>query len=81
MVLCGNTNGIIGEIFKYTQYKFNLGDINMKEMVYKERSNPEILDEGYYKQYHYAIVSLGSHPCAYVEISKNNQYYEKDMAV
>lgn len=50
----------------------------MKEMVYKNRSTPEILDEGYYKQYHYAIVSLGSHPCAYVELPENNQYYGKD---
>lgn len=50
----------------------------MKEMIYRNRFTPEILDEGYYKQYHYAIVSLGSHPCAYIELPKNNQYYGED---
>lgn len=49
----------------------------MKEMIYKAMSTPEILDEGHYKQYHYAIVSLGSHPCAYVELPENHQFYEK----
>ena len=49
----------------------------MKEMIYKDMSTPEILDEGHYKQYHYAIVSLGSHPCAYVELPENHQFYEK----
>ena len=47
-------------------------------MVYHDRSTPEILDEGNYKKYHYAIVSMGSHPCAYVELPKSNQYYGKD---
>ncbi len=47
----------------------------MKEMIYKDISTPEMLDEGHYKQYHYAILSLGSHPCAYVEIPENHKYF------
>ncbi len=44
----------------------------MKEMVYNSNSTErEILDEGYIHGYHYCIVSLGSHPCAYVEIPKD----------
>lgn len=45
----------------------------MKEMVYKNYMENgqeviEILDEGIYKGFHYAIVSYGTNPCAYVEI-------------
>ena len=51
----------------------------MKEMAYSSDPNAdrEILDEGYVHGYHYCIVSLGSHPCAYVEIPKD-QYMLKD---
>lgn len=49
----------------------------MKEMVYISDPNAdrEILDEGYVHGYHYCIVSLGSHPCAYVEIPKDHPCY------
>ena len=52
----------------------------MKEMVYSSDPNAdrEILDEGYAHGYHYCIVSLGSHPCAYVEIPKGHPYYGLD---
>lgn len=54
----------------------------MKPMIYKNRykgniEQVEILDEGIYHNYHYAIVSLGSHPCAYIEIPKGHRYYDK----
>ena len=57
-------------------------NFSMREMVYKENWTPEnkaiyILDEGVYKDYHYAIVSLGSHPCAYIELPKEHKYYGK----
>ena len=39
----------------------------MKEMVYCDRKKPEILDSGEYKGHKYVILSLGSHPTAYVE--------------
>ena len=56
---------------------------SMKEIVYQENWTPEnkaidILDEGIYKNYHYAIVSFGSHPCAYIELPKGHKYYGKD---
>lgn len=52
----------------------------MKPMIYKNRfkgniEQIEILDEGIYHNYHYAIVSLGSHPCAYIEIPEGHRYY------
>ena len=49
----------------------------MKEMVYSSDPNAdrEILAEGYFHGYHYCIVSLGSHPCAYVEIPKSHPCY------
>lgn len=49
----------------------------MKEMAYSSDPNAdrEILDEGYVHGYHYCIVSLGSHPCAYVEIPKDHPCY------
>jgi hypothetical protein len=50
----------------------------MKEMVYqpalKER---DILDSGEYNGYKYYIVSLGTHPCAYVEVPEGHICYGK----
>lgn len=52
----------------------------MKEMVYKgfvENGQKviDMLDEGIYKGFHYAIVSYGIHPCAYVEIPEGHELY------
>lgn len=52
----------------------------MKEMVYKNYMENgqeviDMLDEGIYKGFHYAIVSYGTHPCAYVEIPKEHELY------
>lgn len=49
----------------------------MKEMIYKgsvenEQKVIDMLDEGIYKGFHYVIVSYGIHPCAYIEIPKDN---------
>lgn len=53
----------------------------MKEMVYKNYMENgqeviEILDEGIYKGFHYAIVSYGTNPCAYVEIPGGHKLYD-----
>ncbi len=53
----------------------------MKEMVYKnymenEQEVIEILDEGIYNDFHYAIVSYGTHPCAYIEIPEGHELYD-----
>lgn len=52
----------------------------MKEMVYKNyiengQEVIDMLDEGIYKDFHYAIVSYGTHPCAYVEIPEGHELY------
>lgn len=52
----------------------------MKQMIYKPKMGIEILDEGTYNNYHYVIISYGTHPCAYVEIPKEHPYYKKDFS-
>lgn len=50
----------------------------MKEMIYTSRTKERtILAKGKYKGYNYWITSLGSHPCAYVELQKTHPYYGK----
>lgn len=50
----------------------------MEEMIYCEPlEERKILDSGEYEGYKYYIVSLGTHPCAYVEIPKGHKYYGK----
>ena len=39
----------------------------MKEMEYKYKREMTILDSGVYRGRKYFIISLGTHPCAYVE--------------
>lgn len=46
-------------------------------MVYSTHNNKDILAEGEYEGFHYAIISYGSHPCAYVEIPSSHPDYKK----
>jgi hypothetical protein len=50
-------------------------------MIYKRTKGigraKEILDAGMFMGYPYMILSLGSHPCAYVFIDKDNPLFEK----
>lgn len=51
----------------------------MKEMIYtNNRHFPEQLASGTFLGYNYYVLSLGTHPCAYVEIPKNNKFFGKD---
>ena len=50
----------------------------MKEMIYDGREKREILYEGRYRNFHFVIVSYGSHPCAYVKIPKGHPCYGMD---
>lgn len=52
----------------------------MKEMQYQADRNIELLDSGTYKNYNYYILSLGTHPTAYIEIPKDNKIYKKDYS-
>ncbi|MBO5476224.1 MAG: hypothetical protein J6A15_00535 [Clostridia bacterium] len=51
----------------------------MKEMIYEnERGKPSIiLNQGFYKNYEYIVLSLHSHPCAYVCIPPNHPFSKK----
>lgn len=45
------------------------------EMIYQNRMTYKILALGEFDNYEYKIVSMGTHPCAYVKLSADNIYY------
>ena len=47
----------------------------MKEMVYKQERKIEVLDTGYMFGYLYFILSLGTHPTAYIKIPSDHPYF------
>lgn len=47
----------------------------MKEMVYKTIRERIILDEGLCCGMWYWIISYGTHPCAYIQIPKDNRKF------
>lgn len=55
----------------------------MKEMVYtsKRLPFPEILVQDSYNGYNYFVHSMGTHPCAYVEIPKDNKFFGKSKDI
>lgn len=40
----------------------------MKDMVYKPKSERELLEHDTYKGHEFYVISLGTHPCAYVKL-------------
>lgn len=51
----------------------------MKEMVYQSRLNRAmLLANDVYKGYEYVVISLGSHPCGYVVLDKEDKLYGMD---
>lgn len=43
---------------------------DLHDMVYKEsRCEPQVLAHGFYHGRNYYVVTLGMHPCAYVDVS------------
>ena len=50
----------------------------MKEMIYKSKREVEVLDSGKYKGFDYLILSLGTHPTAYVRIPKTHKYFKQE---
>lgn len=50
----------------------------MKEMMYHPKMELELLANGNCHGYEYAIVSFGTHPCAYVKLPENHTCYGKD---
>lgn len=52
----------------------NTTTVKIKPMKYQKRMHPpELLYNDIYEGMHYYIVSMGTHPCAYIEIPLNNQ--------
>lgn len=50
----------------------------MKEMNYLQERKDEVLDSESYKGYQFVILSLGTHPTAYVKVPETHPYYEID---
>lgn len=48
------------------------------EMEYKNEWRVEVLANGQYKGYNYWILSLGTHPTAYVEVPRGHPYWFKN---
>lgn len=44
----------------------------MKEMIYTDKGKRELLDRGIYKDHEYFVISMGTHPCAYVKLNGEN---------
>lgn len=44
----------------------------MKKMIYKPEREEELLDRGTYKDHEYFVISMGTHPCAYVKLNGEN---------
>lgn len=62
------------KMYEHFGFKF---DTKPKEMEYKDHRDYECICEGRYKDYHFAIINLGFHPCAYVKVPVANPYYGK----
>ena len=50
----------------------------MRPMVYVSKRCRMMLDADIYKGFEYYILSLGTHPCAYVRIPEWHKFYHKD---
>lgn len=44
----------------------------MNRMIYKPKREEELLDHGIYKDHEYFVISMGTHPCAYVKLNGEN---------
>lgn len=53
----------------------------MKEMVYGEYKETNVLHSGEYEGYRFSIISYGNIPCAYVERKRNNAINIGDIVV
>lgn len=63
------------KIYEHFGFKF---DTKPEEMEYKDYRTYECICKGRYKGYHFAIINLGFHPCAYVKIPVAHPYYGKN---
>lgn len=52
--------------------------IRYKQMEYSNRISVEVLARGKYKGYSFLILSLGTHPTAYVGLPMEHKYFGKD---
>jgi hypothetical protein len=48
----------------------------MKEMKYQKERIFDVLHKGNFKGYLFCIMSLGTHPCAYIQLKESHKYYK-----
>ena len=63
---------------KLKEIKELMLNLEYKQMKYQPGREVEILCEGKYKDYQFYILNLGTHPTAYIEISRENILFGKD---
>ena len=51
--------------------------MEIKPMVYRKERKAEVLAHSTYMGYEFAIISLGTHPCAYIGIPEGHRLYGK----
>lgn len=51
--------------------------MKIRQMVYGKERRVELLCKGNHKNYNYYVLNLGTHPTAYIEISKEDKLYGK----
>lgn len=52
-------------------------NLKYKQMEYQTTRECEILLEGKFKNYQFYILNLGTHPTAYIEITKDSKLFQK----
>lgn len=54
--------------------------MELKPMIYTEERKANVLAHDTYKGYEFAIISLGTHPCAYIGIPEGHRFYKKESS-
>lgn len=67
---------VVGKSFDRTKVFESFGET--KEMIYSKKQRIELLASGICFEYKYYVLSLGTHPTAYVEIPQNSKNYKKN---
>lgn len=50
----------------------------IKEMAYGPTRKCEVLAQGTYHGIDYRVVSYGTHPCSYIRVPEDNQFFNKE---
>ena len=51
-----------------------------KKMIYSKFQTIELIAYGEYKEYEYAVINYGTHPCCYVKLEQDDQFFGHEYA-